>query len=156
LRASLVVVVIHAGAEGAGALHTPYGSEYYLGEDRGNPRAFAHAVVDAGASIVLGSGPHVIRGVERYRGRLIAYSLGNFVGYHTLSDAGVLADSAILRATLGKDGRVLAGRWISIHLDAGLPRPDPSNGSARLMNSVSDQDFPGDHFDVGPRGFLHP
>lgn len=155
-HASLVVVVIHAGAEGAGAGHTPYGSEYYLGEDRGNPRAFAHAVIDAGASIVLGSGPHVIRGVERYRGRLIAYSLGNFVGYYTLSDGGVLAESAILRVTLGNDGRVLAGRWISIHLDQGLPRPEPSNASARLMNLLSHKDFPTGHFDVGPRGFLHP
>ena len=66
-HASVLVVVIHAGAEGANQLHTPYGTQYYLGEDRGNARAFAHAVIDAGASIVLGSGPHVIRGVERYR-----------------------------------------------------------------------------------------
>ena len=155
-HASLVVVVIHAGAQGAGALHTPYGSEYYLGEDRSNPRAFAHAVIDAGASIVLGSGPHVIRGVEHYRGRLIAYSLGNFVGYHTLSDSGVLAESAILRVTLGNDGRVLAGRWISIHLDGGVPRPEPSNASAQLVTSLSNLDFPTDHFDVGPRGLFHP
>jgi hypothetical protein len=83
-RAAIVVVIIHAGAEGPGALHVPYGPQYYLGEDRGDARAFAHAVIDAGASIVLGSGPHVIRGVERYRGRMVAYSLGNFVGYHTL------------------------------------------------------------------------
>jgi hypothetical protein len=155
-HASLVVVFIHAGAEGAGALHTPDGSEYYLGEDRGNPRAFAHAVIDAGASIVLGSGPHVIRGVERYRGRLIAYSLGDLVGYHTLSDAGVLAQSAILRVTLGANGRVLAGRWISIRLDQGLPRPEPRNASVTLMNSLSHEDFPTDHFVVGPRGFFHP
>jgi hypothetical protein len=155
-HASLVVVVIHAGAEGAGALHAPYGSESYFGEDRGNPRAFAHAVIDAGASIVLGSGPHVIRGVERYRGRLIAYSLGDFVGYHTLSDSGVLAESAILRVTLGRNGRVLAGRWISIHLEQGLPRGEPSNASAGLMISLSRDDFRSDHFDVGPRGFFHP
>ena len=100
-HAAIVVVIIHAGAEGADQLHTPYGTQFYLGENRGDARAFAHAVIDAGASIVLGSGPHVIRGVERYRGRLIAYSLGNFVGYHTLAGGGVLDDSAILRATLG-------------------------------------------------------
>ena len=84
-HAAIVVVIIHAGAEGADQLHTPYGTQFFLGENRGDARAFAHAVIDAGASIVLGSGPHVIRGVERYRGRLIAYSLGNFVGYHTLA-----------------------------------------------------------------------
>ena len=72
------------------------------------------------------------------------------------SRAGVLAQSAILRVTLGARGSVLGGRWISIHLDHGLPRPEPSNASARLMTSLSRQDFPDDHFTIGPRGFIHP
>lgn len=151
-RAPIVVVIIHAGAEGTAALHTPHGSEFFLGENRGNPRAFSHAMVDAGASLVIGSGPHVIRGVERYRGRLIAYSLGNFVGYHTLAGGGVLSDSAILRVTLGASGHLLAGRWISVILRDGLPRLDPSDASARLMTTLSRQDFPGDHFAMGPHG----
>ena len=100
-----MVVIIHAGAEGADQLHTPYGTQYYLGEDRGDARAFAHAVIEAGASVVFGSGPHVIRGVEDYRGHLVAYSLGNFVGYQTLGGGGVLNDSAIMRVTLGPGGR---------------------------------------------------
>ncbi len=154
-HASLVVVIIHAGAEGVGALHTPVGTEYYLGENRGNARAFAHAVINAGASIVLGSGPHVIRGIERYRGRLIAYSLGNFVGYHTLAGGGVLSESAILRVTLGPGGRVLAARWIPITLVGGLPRPDPSDASARLVAQLSRQDFPSGHYRIGPRGYFH-
>jgi hypothetical protein len=151
-RASLVAVIIHAGAEGANETHTPHGEEHYLGEDRGNPRAFAHAVIDAGASIVLGSGPHVIRGIERYRNRLIAYSLGNFVGYHTLAGGGVLSDSAILRATLSPTGRVLAARWIPIKLDDGLPRLDPTDASVALVRSLSAQDFRADHFDIEPDG----
>jgi hypothetical protein len=151
-RASVVVVFIHAGAEGADRFHTPYGTEYYLGEDRGNPRAFAHAVIDAGASIVLGSGPHVIRGIERYRGRLIAYSLGNFVGYHTLGGGGVLSDSGILRVTLSSRGRLLAARWISIHLVGGLPRPDQSDAGAKLVASVSGEDFPSRHYTISPDG----
>jgi Bacterial capsule synthesis protein PGA_cap len=151
-RASLVVVIIHAGAEGAAALHTPFGPESYLGENRGNPRAFAHAVIAAGAALVLGSGPHVIRGIERYRGRLIAYSLGNFVGYHTLGGGGLLSESAILRVTLDSKGRPVAARWISIRLIGGLPHPDPSNASARLVARLSDEDFPTDHFKIGPTG----
>jgi poly-gamma-glutamate capsule biosynthesis protein CapA/YwtB (metallophosphatase superfamily) len=154
-RAPLVVVIIHAGAEGANQLHTPYGSETYLGEDRGDARAFAHAVIDAGASLVLGSGPHVIRGVERYRGHLIAYSLGNFVGYQTLGGGGVLDDSAILRVTLDARGRIIAGRWIPIRLHAGLPRPDPTHASARLVAALSRADFPRDHFTIGPSGLFH-
>lgn len=154
-RAAIVVVIIHAGGEGAGELHTPSGSETYLGEDRGDARAFAHAVIDAGASIVLGSGPHVIRGVERYRGRLIAYSLGNFVGYNTLGGGGVLSVSAILRVTLAAGGRVLAARWIPLKLVDGLPRPDRSDASAKLVASLSASDFPRDHFAIGPRGLFH-
>jgi poly-gamma-glutamate capsule biosynthesis protein CapA/YwtB (metallophosphatase superfamily) len=150
--ASLVVVIIHAGAEGAAELHTPYGPQYYLGEDRGDARGFAHAVISAGASIVLGSGPHVIRGIERYRNRLIAYSLGNFIGFHTLGGGGVLSESAILRVTLGAGGRVIRGRWLSIRLEGGLPRPDRSAASARLMRTLSRQDFGRRIFRIAPNG----
>ena len=151
-RAQLVVVIIHAGAEGTAALHTPSGEEFYLGEDRGNPRTFAHAVINAGAAAVFGSGPHVIRGIERYRGRLIAYSLGNFVGYHTLAGGGLLSESGILRVTLDRRGRVLAGRWFSVLLSDGLPRPDPGNASARLVGPLSGGDFPAGHFRITPAG----
>jgi poly-gamma-glutamate capsule biosynthesis protein CapA/YwtB (metallophosphatase superfamily) len=154
-RAQIVVVIIHAGAEGADRLHTPRGTEYYLGEDRGDARAFAHAMIDAGASVVLGSGPHVIRGVERYRGRLIAYSLGNFVGYHTLGGGGVLSESAILRVTLGAGGRLVGARWLPVVLVDGLPRPDPSDASTKLVAALSRADFPADHFAIGPSGRFH-
>jgi len=154
--ASLVVVIIHAGAEGADQAHTPYGEQYYLGEDRGNARGFAHAVINAGASIVLGSGPHVIRGIQRYRNRLIAYSLGDFVGYHTLADGGVLSESAILRVTLGGGGRVVRGRWISIRLDGGLPRPDPANASAQFLRTLSREDFGSDRFAIMASGAISP
>lgn len=151
-HAAIVVAIIHAGAEGADQLHTPYGPQFYFGENRGDARAFAHAVIDAGASIVLGSGPHVIRGLERYRGRLIAYSLGNFVGYHTLAGGGVLDDSAILQAKLAPRGRVLAARWIPITLVGGLPRPDPTGASTRLVRTLSAQDFPTDHWKIRSDG----
>jgi hypothetical protein len=154
-RAALVVVIIHAGAEGADQTHTPHGTQFYLGEDRGDARAFAHAVIDAGASIVLGSGPHVVRGIERYHNRLIAYSLGNFVGYHTLGTGGVLSESGILRVTLTNHGEVRAAKWISVELVDGLPRRDPTNASAQLVATLSKQDFPSDHFVIGPSGLFH-
>ncbi|MEZ5120627.1 MAG: CapA family protein [Solirubrobacterales bacterium] len=74
-RADVVIALIHAGAEGSGQTHTPAGRETAFG-DRGDTRALAHTLVDAGAALVLGSGPHVVRGIERRRGALIAYSLG--------------------------------------------------------------------------------
>ena len=80
-HAEIVVVTFHGGAEGSDQTHVPSGTETFLGENRGDLRRFTHAVVDAGADLVVGSGPHVLRGMEVYRGRLIAYSMGNFGGY---------------------------------------------------------------------------
>jgi len=153
-HAALVVVIIHAGAEGPQYTHVPYGTQYFLGEDRGDARAFAHAVIDAGASLVVGSGPHVIRGLEDYHGHMVAYSLGNFVGYHTLGGGGILSQSAILRVRLGADGRVLAADWVPIVLKGGLPRLDPSDASAQTVAALSDEDFPSDHFQIQRSGIF--
>jgi Bacterial capsule synthesis protein PGA_cap len=145
-------VIIHAGAEGQQYDHVPPGDQTFLGEDRGNVRAFAHAAIEAGASLVVGSGPHVIRGVEDYENHMVAYSLGNFVGYRTLAGTGIESQSAILRVTLGTGGKVLAADWIPIQLENGLPRPEPSDTSAHLVATLSDQDFPGDHFYIAGNG----
>jgi poly-gamma-glutamate capsule biosynthesis protein CapA/YwtB (metallophosphatase superfamily) len=143
--ADIVVVAIHAGAEGTDAVHVTGAEETYVGEDRGNPEAFAHMAVDAGADLVLGSGSHVLRGMELYRGRLIAYSLGNFAGYHNFALDGVLADSAILHVTLGASGGFRYGRITSVLLvDAGRPVVDPDGAGARLIGELSRDD-------LGPR-----
>jgi Bacterial capsule synthesis protein PGA_cap len=156
-HAALVVVIIHAGAEGSDQLHTPPGTQYFLGENRGDARLFAHSVIRAGASVVLGSGPHVIRGVQRYRGHLIAYSLGNFIGYRTLGGGGVLNDSGVIRVSLNPaNGRVVAARWIPVALDDGLPRPAAGDGDAPLVASLSREDFPRSHFDIRPNGVFAP
>lgn len=152
-RAQLVVVIIHAGAEGPAQVHTPVGPQDYLGENRGDVRRFAHAVIDAGAGIVLGSGPHALRGIERYRNRLIAYSLGDFAGPGTLSTAGVLDESAILRVTVTPGGRVLRGRWVSLRLvPPGLPRLDPRHSSVHLVAQLSRHDFKAGHFVIHSDG----
>jgi hypothetical protein len=151
-HARIVVVFIHDGAEGADQTHTPNHVEYFLGEDRGNARRFAHRMIQAGATVILGSGPHVIRGVEDYHGHLIAYSAGNFEGQHTLAGGGVLDDSAIIRVKLSVTGKLLAADWIPIRLQDGLPRFDPTGASARLVARLSDEDFPTDHFTIEPSG----
>ncbi|MDQ3770188.1 MAG: CapA family protein [Actinomycetota bacterium] len=140
--ADVVVVTMHAGAEGAGATRTSPGPESAFGENRGDPRAFARAVIDAGADLVLGAGPHVLRGMERYRDRLIAYSLGNFAGFHNFATSGSLALSGILRVSLNEDGTLRSGRFSSLMLDgAGAPRPDPSDAAARMVSELSAADF---------------
>lgn len=141
-RADLVVAAIHAGAEGSDATHVPHGTEYYLGENRGNSRAFARSVIDAGADLVVGSGPHVVRGVQWHHGRLIAYSTGNFAGYHNFGLGGVLSLSAIFRVTLLPDGSFVKGRWISVLLTGpGLPELDGGKSSLHLVSQLSREDF---------------
>jgi poly-gamma-glutamate capsule biosynthesis protein CapA/YwtB (metallophosphatase superfamily) len=141
-RAKLVVVVIHAGAEGAGALHVPLGPEVAFGENRGRTRAFAHAVVGAGADVVLGSGPHVLRGMECYRRRLIAYSLGDFAAWHTLSTAGVQDLSGVLHVTLRPRGTLRRATLVPVRLTRpGLPRRDRGGASVSLVRRLSHQDF---------------
>ena len=154
-EARLVVVIIHAGAEGSTATRVPVGDETFMGEDRGDARAFAHAVIDAGAAAVIGSGPHVVRGIEDYHGHLVAYSAGNFVGYNTLGHGGVLSAAGILRFTLGPGGRLRAGRWISVALVDGLPRIDRSNSVAQFVSELSAGDFPLDHFRFSANGSFH-
>ena len=153
--ADIVVCAMHAGAEGTAALHLTGGAETYVGEDRGDPERFARAAVDAGADLVLGSGPHVLRGMEVYHGRLIAYSLGNFAGYHNFGLDGVLAESVILRVRLTAAGAFAGGRLVSVRLvDAGRPVIDPAGAGARLVAELSRADLGGRAVRVGPDGRL--
>jgi poly-gamma-glutamate capsule biosynthesis protein CapA/YwtB (metallophosphatase superfamily) len=156
-HAGLVIVLMHAGAEGVDAQHVRPGMETYLGEQRGDPIAFAHAVVNAGADLVLGSGPHVLRAMEWYRGRLIAYSLGNFAGYYTLGLDGVTADGAILDVTLRADGSFAGGRVTPIRLVAGgLPQPDPARAAITLINTLSSADLGAGGVHISPGGVIEP
>jgi hypothetical protein len=153
-EADIVVVLMHAGAEGADRIHTPYGSETAYGEVRGNPRAFAHAAIAAGADLVLGSGPHVIRGIERYRNRLIAYSLGNFAGWHNFGLGGNLSLSGLLTVKVDGAGRIHGGRWLSLYVaQPGVPALDAANTSAHLVRQLSLTDF-ARTYAMNARGFL--
>jgi poly-gamma-glutamate capsule biosynthesis protein CapA/YwtB (metallophosphatase superfamily) len=152
-RADLVVVAIHAGAEGSDALHVTGEEEIYLGEDRGDAEAFSQMAIEAGADLVLGSGPHVLRGMEIYRDRLIAYSLGNFSGYHNFGLEGVLGESAVLHVTLAADGSFRAGRIASVSLvEEGQPVPDPEERGAALIAELSEEDFGSKGIEVGEDG----
>jgi hypothetical protein len=142
-QADLVVAFLHAGAEGADKQHVPRGAETAFGEDRGNSRHFAHTAIDAGADLILGSGPHVLRGLELYKNRLIAYSLGNLAGWHNFGTGGRSSLSALITVALGPAGRFYAARIASFKLDgAGVPHADRTRGAVKLMRSLSRSDFP--------------
>jgi hypothetical protein len=156
-RADLVVVFIHAGAEGAEHQHMRSGMEMFLGEKRGDAIAFAHAVVAAGADLVLGSGPHVLRAMEWYRGRLIAYSLGNFSGYHTLGIHGPTSVSGILHLTINSDGTFADGTLIAVRLVGhGTPMLDAGRTAVKTLNALGRADFPRSEVRMAPTGRLQP
>jgi hypothetical protein len=141
-HADLVVVIFHGGAEGSDKVHVPRAAEYAFGENRGNLRAFSHAVVAAGADLVVGSGPHVLRGIEVYHHRLIAYSLGNFAGNGNFSTGGPLSLSGLLTVRLTPDGSLAGGTFTSISLDSHpWPRIDRTHAAADLVRRVSREDF---------------
>jgi Bacterial capsule synthesis protein PGA_cap len=145
-KADIVVVAMHAGAEGTSALHLTGQAEIYGGENRGNPEAFARMAIDAGADLVIGYSPHVLRAMEIYHHRLIAYSLGNFAGYHNFTLDGDLGISGILQAKLAADGRFMGGQFVSTTLvGPGQPELDPSGRGAALIEQLT-------RADLGDRG----
>jgi poly-gamma-glutamate capsule biosynthesis protein CapA/YwtB (metallophosphatase superfamily) len=143
-EADLVVVQAHMGAEGSDKQHVKPGSEIFFGENRGDPIKFTHAAIDAGADVVIGHGPHVLRGMEFYKGHLIVYSLGNFAGGgKTLSSSGVLKYAGIVHVTLTSDGRFAGGDFRSTYLSpTGVPTRDKANEKGRsLVRELSADDF---------------
>jgi Bacterial capsule synthesis protein PGA_cap len=156
-KADVVVVTMHAGAEGSDHQRVRAGPETFLGEPRGNVVAFSHAVVRAGADLVVGHGPHVLRGIEWYRGRVIAYSLGNFLGNGTLNVSGVSGQAAVLRASLRRDGSWAGGKLVPIQLTAGgLPRVDRYEAALTAVRKLSRADFGRNAVRVSPSGTLLP
>ncbi len=154
-QADLVMIQVHMGGEGADHTHVKPGTDIFYGENRGDPIAFSHAVIDAGADIVIGHSPHVLRAMEFYKGKLIAYSLGNFAGYHALDTGGVLGISAILRVTLRKDGSYVSGTLVSTRMVApGVPRMDPQKQAIPLVSGLSRADFPGTGARIGGDGAI--
>jgi len=142
-QADIVVVSFHGGAEGSDQIHTRDRTEYFYGEDRGNVVQFARTMIDHGADLVLGHGPHVPRALELYKGRLIAYSLGNFVGYQTLGSYGNLGKSLILDVELDGSGRLLQGKIIPVRIDhQGIPHIDQNFASVQLIRRLMEADFP--------------
>ncbi len=138
----ILIVSFHAGTEGTKALHTRNASEYLYGEPRGNVIKFAHGAIDNGADLILGHGPHVPRGLELYKERLIAYSLGNFVAYGRFSLQGATGKSLVLRAKLDEDGSFVDGKIIPIDIKRpGIPSVDPEHYTTDLIRKLSTEDF---------------
>ncbi|BCL14413.1 CapA family protein [Micromonospora sagamiensis] len=142
--ADLVVVQVHMGGEGSDKTRVKPGTEMFLGENRGDPVKFSRAMIDAGADLIVGHGPHVLRAMEFYQGRLIAYSLGNFAGGgKSLSNNGRLGWGGVLKVSLKADGTFVAGSLASTYMNGlGKPVADPDDRGLGLVRTLTGQDFP--------------
>lgn len=152
----LVVFSFHGGAEGSGARRVPGKVEIAWGERRGDVKALARAAVDAGADLVLGHGPHVLRAMEVYKGRLIAYSLGNFTGYRQFgTKGGYGGHTVIVDAELADNGVLVSARLHAIRLDGeSIPRLDADGVGLGHVRELSALDFPETGVKVGDDGAL--
>ncbi len=153
----IVIVSMHAGGEAGDVLHVPFAEEEYRGENRGDVARFARAVVEAGADLVIGHGPHVPRGVEIHEGRLIAYSLGNFATYYGIRVTGNNGLAPLLVVEMDAEGRFLGGRIHSFRQRRPSgPVADASGEAFRLIRDLSLADFPDSAPTFGDEGALLP
>ncbi len=149
----ILIVTFHGGKEGSAAVRTPSAPEFLAKEPRGNLRKWARVVIDAGADAVVGHGPHVLRGVEFYRGRPVFYSLGNFVTYKGFNLEGPLGLTTALRLDLDATGGFVAARMPSLiqRPDSGTA-PDSLRRATALLRRITRLDFPGTGAKFGDDG----
>jgi len=140
----IVLVSFHGGAEGSeGSERLGFGMEWAYGEKRGDVVDFAHRVIDAGADLVIGHGPHVPRAMEIYNDRLIAYSLGNFATYYGISVSGQKGYAPVLVAELDGTGRFSSGQLHAyIQQRPNGPRPDSQQRALQMIRELTTVDFP--------------
>ena len=142
-KCDLVIVSFHGGAEGRSKRHLPDGTETFLEENRGSLRQLAHFCVDHGADVIYGHGPHVVRAIEVYKNRFIAYSLGNFCTPYNVNLKGISAYAPIVEISINKDGSFLKGKIHSFLQAKGIgPRTDKKKRVALEMKRLSESDIP--------------
>jgi hypothetical protein len=152
-QADIVMVSCHIGAEGARYDRVTRATETYLGENRGNPYRFARTAVDAGADIVFCHGPHIPRAVEVYRGRFIAYSLGNFWTYGRFNLRGHNGLAPVARLEVDAEGALVDAAIVSARQDRpGGPYLDTSGAAASRIGALTARDFATSGTRVGSDG----
>jgi len=156
-RYAIVIVSFHGGKEGKDAQHVKDEMEMFYGEKRGNLIAFAHAVIDSGADLVLGHGPHVLRALSCYRDRLIAYSLGNFYTFGQFRLSGPAGIGAILEILIdAQNGHFIRGKIIpTVQIMAGVPAYDPKKQAIGILKELTQTDFPDSALRISSDGMVY-
>lgn len=154
-RCDIVIVSFHGGGEGPEFEHVPFKNESYFSEKRGNVHAFAHNAIDNGADLIFGNGPHVSRAMEVYKGRLIAYSLGNFLTYSSVNITGMGGIAPLLKVYVNRKGEFLSGNIISVKQshEKGLV-PDTAHKAAKRVKWLTETDFKTNPLGISQTGVL--
>lgn len=119
-QADLVLVVVHWGKERTVELEK-------------HQTELAHAYIDAGADLVIGGHPHVLQGLESYKGKWIAYSIGNFI--FTKSKDPNTWETAVFQATCSKAGDCEL-KLVPYRTEVGQPVPMNEEERAQLWSKI--------------------
>ncbi len=157
----ILIVTFHGGSEGNKAIHVENKMEDLYGNPRGNLVKFTHMAIDAGADLVIGHGPHLTRAMELYKGRLIAYSLGNFATYHMFNTSGVRKYTLVLSVELNLDGTLKQAKILPLIQTAegsyrGIPQYDPQKNTIHYMRKMTQEDFPHTALSINAEGIVLP
>lgn len=154
-ESDIVIVTFHGGGEGVGFQNVRDKQETYLNENRGNVYRFSRDVIDAGADLVIGHGPHVTRSLDFYKGKLIAYSLGNFCTYGKFGLGGENGIAPILQVELSDKGEFVSGKVIPIRqINRGIPIVDKNKGAIKTLQRLLRQDFPESQLTISDDGVI--
>ena len=152
-KVDIVIVSFHGGAEGAKYENVPKKNEIFLKENRGNVYEFSKAVIDAGADLVFGHGPHVTRAFDLYKGKFIAYSLGNFATFGMFNLNGPNGLAPIIKLSVNEKGDFLRGEIIPVFQTKDVaPKIDPENRVIEKIISLTQEDFPESQLNISADG----
>jgi poly-gamma-glutamate capsule biosynthesis protein CapA/YwtB (metallophosphatase superfamily) len=145
-KSDSVIVSMHIGAEGSNHSRVTRKQETFVGENRGNPYEFARLAIDSGADMVFGHGPHVPRAIDLYKGKFIAYSLGNFATNASVNITGVSGYAPIVKIKTDRKGNFLEGEIFSAiqRGERGERRPflDSTGACIKEIKKLTEQDIP--------------
>jgi Bacterial capsule synthesis protein PGA_cap len=151
----IVIVSFHGGAEGPQYQHVPRQSELFHGENRGNVYEFSHRLIDAGADIIFGHGPHVTRAIEVYKNKFIAYSLGNFCTYSGINVSGVNGLAPIIKVYTNAKGDFYKAHITSTQQSyRSSVKIDTQKQVLKRIQELTTQDFPESKITIDENGWV--
>jgi poly-gamma-glutamate capsule biosynthesis protein CapA/YwtB (metallophosphatase superfamily) len=151
----IVIVSFHGGAEGAQYQSVPRMNEIFHGENRGDVYKFSHAMIDAGADIIFGHGPHVTRAIDVYKDRFIAYSLGNFCTYRGISVSSVNGLAPIVKVFTDPQGKFYQAQITPTYQTYGTGvKVDPQKQVIRKIQELTKKDFPESRVHIDDNGLI--